>query len=181
MNEEIKKEEKWIILGVSVIFFVGALLHFAYEFSGNNKLIGLFVPVNESVWEHLKMLILPTILWWLGFYYFSGEKLGINADRWFTATLVSLVTSMVFMVAFFYTYTGALGFESIAVDILDTFLSVLAGQLAGLHFYRYSKGMKWWIALTLIILIVILFAVFTINPPHLPIFLDSVTKTYGIQ
>lgn len=32
-----------------------SILHFTYEWSGNSKIVGYFSPVNESLWEHLKL------------------------------------------------------------------------------------------------------------------------------
>ena len=38
------------------ISVLGVLLHFTYEWSGDNAVVGLFSAVNESTWEHLKLL-----------------------------------------------------------------------------------------------------------------------------
>ena len=173
MNKcKLKTEEKWLVIAIPIIFIVGSLLHFVYDWTGQIKLIGLFVPINESVWEHLKLLLLPIILWWLIFYALKGKKLKIDKDKWFTGCLVALISSMLFMIAFFYSYTGAFGKDILAIDILDMFLSVTFGQILGLYIYRHLKRIKWWISLVAIVLIVILFAIFTIYPPELPIFLE---------
>ena len=80
------------------------------------------------------------------------------------------------MLAFFYTYTGAFGIESLFLDILDAFLSICFGQLLGAHIYNRSKGIDWIISVSLIIIIVAIFAWFTINPLELPIFMDRITS-----
>lgn len=51
--------KKWILTGIPILFLTGSLLHFAYELSGKNILIALIAPVNESVWEHSKMVLWP--------------------------------------------------------------------------------------------------------------------------
>lgn len=51
-NEIIRK---WHIGGFFWIVIVGSLLHFTYEWSGKSTIVGLFSPVNESLWEHLKL------------------------------------------------------------------------------------------------------------------------------
>lgn len=38
------------------ISVLGVLLHFTYEWAGDNAVVGLFSAVNESTWEHLKLL-----------------------------------------------------------------------------------------------------------------------------
>ncbi len=57
-------------LSVIVIFAIGTLSHFLYDWSHENKILGLFTAVNESTWEHVKIAITPTLLWSLvdGFF-----------------------------------------------------------------------------------------------------------------
>ena len=50
------------ILGIFVIVMIAGPLHFAYEWSGENFIVSLVAPVNESIWEHLKMVYWPTVL-----------------------------------------------------------------------------------------------------------------------
>ena len=44
---------------VLVAAFLGTLNHFLYFLSGQSPIVALFCPVNESVWEHLKLLYFP--------------------------------------------------------------------------------------------------------------------------
>ena len=41
---------------------LGTACHFAFDFFGQSRLIAPFVPVNESTWEHLKLLFFPFLL-----------------------------------------------------------------------------------------------------------------------
>ncbi len=177
-TKQIKGIKFW--LGIVAIFILAAILHFVYDWSGEVRFLGFFFPVNESVWEHLKLLIIPIILWWVVIYTIDGKKLAIDNSRWITGCLVSLLSSMLFMIAFFYTYTQAFGIESLAFDILDTLLSIIFGQLLGLHFYKHSKGLPSWLGNTLIILVIVVFAVFTLLTSEIPLFYDSLSKKYGI-
>ena len=45
----------WEVSGVLFILAIGSALHFVFEWTGEFTLVAPFVPVNESVWEHLKM------------------------------------------------------------------------------------------------------------------------------
>lgn len=58
-----KKLLCYTILGVIFTFLAGTLLHFTYEWSGNNFWVGLFSPVNESTWEHMKLLFFPMLFY----------------------------------------------------------------------------------------------------------------------
>ena len=174
------RPEKWIILGIPALFIMGSLMHFLYDLSGQMVIVGMFAPVNESIWEHLKMVPIPMIAWWGIYYLVNAEKYNIDANKWFFANLMSLLTALVTMVAFYYTYTQAFGIESLAMDIVDLFFCIAVGQFLGLHLYKYSKGIKYQISIILIALIVIIFIIFTFIPPQIPLFMDSQTGQYGI-
>ena len=45
------KRSIWGFLFVGVL---GVLFHFAYDFLGQTPVAGLFFPINESIWEHLR-------------------------------------------------------------------------------------------------------------------------------
>nr|WP_236945659.1 DUF6512 family protein [Enterocloster clostridioformis] len=59
------------IAGILSVSLLGTLLHFTYRWSGRNPLIGLIAPVNESVWEHMKLLFFPMLLF--GLWSLKGE------------------------------------------------------------------------------------------------------------
>jgi len=50
------------VVGFSFVFIVGTLLHMAYDWSGDNTIAGIFTPVNETVWKHLKMVFTPGLI-----------------------------------------------------------------------------------------------------------------------
>ena len=172
--------EKWTLNVVPILFIFGSLLHFFFAFTGNNKIAGLISAVNESVWEHSKMVLLPIILFWSLYSFFNGKKYSIDINKWFTSALVSLLTALITIPIVFYFYTQAFGVELLWVDIGILLLALIFGQLLGLHFYRYGKGVKWYIPVTIIILIVLIFMIFTFFPPQIPIYSDSSTVGYGI-
>ena len=53
------KIKTWQIITVIICLILGTLLHFTYEWSGENPIIALFSAVNESIWEHLKLAFYP--------------------------------------------------------------------------------------------------------------------------
>ena len=56
------KIKKIQIFSIIFTFILGTLLHFTYKLSGNNQLVGVFSAVNESTWEHLKLVFFPMLL-----------------------------------------------------------------------------------------------------------------------
>lgn len=175
------KPEKWILKGIPWLFLIGSVMHFMYDICDNNIFAALFAPVNESTWEHLKMVLLPLILWWSLFYIIKHKQYSINKKKWFGGTLVALITALISIPLLYYFYTGVFGVHLIWVDILILLFSLMFGQLLGLHFYRYSKGISVIIVMVIFILLIVIFMVFTFNPPQLPIFQDAITGSYGIE
>ena len=162
------KPETYTLIGILVLFVVGSLFHFLYSLTGECFIIGLFVPINESIFEHTKMVVLPIFIWWFIFYLFRKKDLFVNA--WFTSALIVMISAIIVIPMLFYFYSQAFGIESLVIDILILLVSLAIGQILGLHYYRHGKGIEYHFAIFLMIVIIILFAFFTINPPAFPIF-----------
>ncbi len=65
----------FLIIGAVFTIITGTLLHFVYEWSGESLFVGIFSPINESVWEHLKLLFFPMSVWILIGYFIFGKKI----------------------------------------------------------------------------------------------------------
>jgi hypothetical protein len=143
---------------------------------------GAFRTVNESPWEHLKMAFWANLFWWMIGYY--GLKKGgkLSAAGWFSSCAASLYIAPLFIVSFYYTYTGALGFSSMILDVLSLLLGLGVSRYAAAHIFKYGKPLKACLALSAaaISLLAAVFIVFTFYPPRLPMFLDRNTGLYGI-
>lgn len=174
------KEDRWLLLGIPILFLIGSLFHFLYQLSGNNFVVGAIAATNESVWEHNKMILVPVLSWWFFYYLCKRNVYRINRRSWFTGMLVSLISSLMLVPLLFYFYTNAFGIEYLLIDILILFVALLFGQLLGLHIYHHSKGCPVWLSLLLSLLIILFFIIFTYKTPHLPIFKDTTTNLYGI-
>ena len=162
------KPETYTLIGILVLFVVGSLFHFLYSLTGECFIVGLFVPINESIFEHTKMVVLTIFIWWSIFYLFRKKDLFVNA--WFTSALIAMISAIIAIPMLFYFYSQAFGIESLVIDILILLISLAIGQILGLHYYRHGKGIEYHFAIVLMIVIIILFAFFTINPPAFPIF-----------
>ena len=174
------KPKFFIIIGIPIIFLLGSLMHFAYDLSGQSTIVGIFTPVNESIWEHLKLSVYPTFLWYfLGFLLIENE---LNVYNWVTCCVISAITSAIVIICFYYTYTGALGIHSLFLDIFSLLLGILIAQFLSLHIYNYANITKlgFYLSVLISILIFVTFTIFTFSPPKFPIFMDPVTQQYGI-
>ncbi|EKQ51708.1 MULTISPECIES: DUF6512 family protein [unclassified Clostridium] len=173
--------ESWFLIGVPIMFLLGSLFHFAFEWSGKSIIVGIFTPVNESIWEHLKLSTYPTFIWYIsGFLLFQNK---INYYKWSICCVISVIVSAVVITCFYYTYTGALGIHSLLLDIFSLFLGLFIAQCLSLHLYKYMKItiFDYYISSLIGLLIILCFTLFTFFPPKLPIFMDPITKQYGLQ
>lgn len=163
--------KKIILINIIIVSLVGTLSHFAYDKSMQNDFVGLFVPVNESIWEHLKLLFFPTfILSIIEFIICKDCRSGFFASR-----LLGVVAGMLLIVSAYYTITGVIGKNIDAVNITLFFISVITTfvlsyiiQKNGFIKHKYSNI----IAFTVFVLISVIFGIFTNNPPGIGIFDD---------
>ncbi len=168
-KDSVTKSIYWGILFISIL---GSIMHFVYDLSGKMLVVGFFAPVNESVWEHLKLPFLPTILWWTISYFMLSKDNKINLPKWFYSASTSLIICPLFIVSFHYTYSGAFGIESLILDISSLFIGIIIAQFFALHLYQYSKIKiyHYLIAILILLILIISFIAFTVNPPSIPLF-----------
>ena len=155
-----------IIINTLILGGMACLLHYVYDISGRRLFVGLLNPVNESVWEHLKLMFFPFLLWWLIIYYLKNEKCDASSNTWVIGCY--FVIQLLCLSCVFYTYTSALGIESVFIDILLALYAISLLCVAS-HVLKYSslEGS----AIGSIIVVAIIFIAFILQfPPKLPIF-----------
>ena len=67
------KIRNYQIFSIIFISILGTLLHFTYRLSGENRLVAIFSSINESVWEHLKLLYFPMLITIIIGYFYIGK------------------------------------------------------------------------------------------------------------
>ncbi|RDU23890.1 DUF6512 family protein [Anaerosacchariphilus polymeriproducens] len=175
MNSKLKYYQ---IIGIIFTIIFGTLLHFAYEWSDFHPFVALFSPVNESVWEHLKLLLIPFLL----FSIFEYFVLGNEYPNLLMSNAVSLLIGLLSIIVLFYTYTGILGRNYLFLDIFIFIFSVILTYGLGYQFTIQGMFSKFLpeTGLALIFFLLSIFILFTFSPPKLNLFLDPVTDTYGV-
>ncbi len=167
---------KFTIFSGIFVMILGTLLHFTYEWSGNNTFVASFSAVNESTWEHLKLLFFPMFLTTiLGYFYF--RKISSN---FLCAQLLGILTAILFTITFFYTYTGIVGTNFAFVNISIFFVAVVLGELVSYKILVSDFKCNSYIVLFFITLLLICFITFTYFTPKIGLFKDPVSGNYGI-
>ncbi len=172
MKEFWKSEWKGIIFTI----ILGCLLHFTYELSERNAFAALFSAVNESTWEHLKLLFFPYVIFAL-IRRFDSTKLPAVYS---TANFLGVLSGLLFIPSVFYFYTAILGSHYPAVDISIFVLSVILSYFVSYTISVNNKPCFNQFSILLLTLIALIFFLFTFFPPQTPLFLDPVSGSYGI-
>ncbi|MGD2175772.1 MAG: DUF6512 family protein [Candidatus Brocadiaceae bacterium] len=169
---------RWEAAGTVVIFVAGCILHFAYEWLGRSPFVGLFAAVNESVWEHLKLAFWPAMGYALLEWLFLRKSPGF-----FAAKAAGICLMPVLIVVLHYGYRLVLPHHVVWLDILIFLVAVAGGQFASYLLLTAGLTMRRGniAGLAVLALLAVLFGVFTLRPPRLPIFRDSTTGGYGTE
>ena len=160
--------KKYTLAGILFTAVLGTLTHFFYEWSGNSPLAALFVPVGESVWEHMKMLFFPMLIFCVIESVLERKR---HPDLFFAGAAGNLA-ALLLIPAIFYTYSRILGGTCTAADILLFYVSVLGGFLVRQRLTEKKRrpGISRWILTAAVIILAAAFFAFTWNPPGLGIF-----------
>lgn len=160
----------WEIIGIPVIFILGFLFHYLYEWTGYSKFMAIFAPINESVWEHLKLGIYPVLLYAI----FEYVILPSPPTNFLIAKTLEVYLIPLVIIILYYTYFNLLGHNVFIIDILIYAVAIVLGQMASYCIMSINPlpsifSMISWLGLFFIITI---FTIFTFNPLNLPIFHD---------
>lgn len=165
-------------LGAVVIVLVGSALHFIFDWLGGWPPLALVAPVNESIWEHLKLAFWPGLGWALVERRVSPE----GARQLWPARGLSLLLMAAAIVGVFGAYTWILGENRLALDIATFVFAVVAGQ-ALFAWLRTRGPMAPWLrtlGIGLLLAQLVAFSLFTYFPPEAWLFVERGTGVVGI-
>lgn len=169
----------WQMSGFIFTAVVGTLLHFLFDWTGGDAVVALFSAVNESIWEHLKLLFYPMVAVAVIEYSFWGK----HVDSFWCIKLTGMLVGLVLISVVYYTYTGILGVKADWFNIAIFFLAAAVVYWVETKLFQggFACPIRSGVAVALIGLIAAVFTVFTFMPPHIPLFQDPIAGTYGFQ
>lgn len=157
---------KFEIISFIFVSILGTLLHFTYEWSNNNSFIGLFSAINESTWEHLKLIFFPMLITIIiGTIYYKNKY----PNYLYTKTKAILL-SLAFIIIFFYTSIGVIGKNITILNIASFFISIIIGEYYVINNTKENSDSKNFISFIILLLLTILFITFTFIQPNIGIF-----------
>ena len=167
----------WQLMGFAVTSLTGTILHFLYDWLGQSNFIAPFSGINESTWEHMKLLFWPMFIFAIVQSFFFRER-----ENFWCIKLRGILLGIVIIPVIFYTYNGVIGRSPDWINIAIFFISAAIAYIYETRIFNIGtvvcKNPK--IPIVLLCLIAVLFAIFTFLTPQIGIFKDPLTGTYGI-
>lgn len=168
----------WQLIGFIFTVGGGVLLHFLYEWSNEARWAAPFSSVNESTWEHMKLLFIPALI----FAFVQSLIFRDRKDFW-NIKLKGILLGLILIPTLFYLYNGVIGESNDIVNIAIFVISVFVMFIYENKLFKTEKKdiktSKY--SLPVLLAIAILFVVFTFKTPKIKIFEDPTTYTYGIK
>ena len=167
----------WQLVGFSVTALGGTLLHFLYDWLGKPWWIASFSGVNESTWEHMKLLFWPMLIFAVVESFFFRDR----EDFW-CIKLRGILLGLALIPVLFYTYNGVIGKSPDWINIAIFFITAAIAYIYETRLYNKGnlpcKSPRASVAALCVI--AFLFILFTFRTPEIAIFKDPLTSTYGI-
>ncbi len=161
----------WQFLGFGVTSLLGTLLHFLYNWTGQSVFVSPFSAINESTWEHMKILFFPMFLFALvQSFFFKQDK------RFWCIKSRGIVLGLMTIPVLFYTLNGIFGTTPDFINITIFFVAAAVAYAYETRLFQnadlpctYEK-----FGFLSLCVLAILFVIFTFAPPQIPLFGDPV-------
>lgn len=173
-----KRLFKFKILATFGIFILTFLTHFGYDLI-KCDLTAIFFPVNESIFEHMKMLFTTFIIYSvIEYFIFKRKDVSVN-NFIFSYLITGVMVIGIFLILFlpFYYRYG----ENMTYTIIMEFVAIALSQLISYYILSQKPLKLEKISIVLIIIIFIVLGYLTYNPIICDFFFDPTNEKYGIN
>ncbi len=169
--------KKRIIYGTLIILVLSFIFHSVYDIFPNT-FTSIFFPVNESIWEHNKIIVLSFLV--LAIF----EKLILKSGK--STIFINLISSIICILLLNLTFTPIYLYilnaqENFPLVIILYTLSIIASIIISNKFMLENNKKVEACSVLAFILIFIILGILTYYPPKLALFYDYSTSHYGIE
>lgn len=153
-----------IVLVIAAL--AGTVQHLLYDLCPN-LVTALLAPINESVWEHLKLLFWPTLCAAAALSAFTQDRISL----WSGFLPAQLIMPLFFLGAN-YLLSACIGGESTVMQVILYYVTMAGGFLLAWQLYKSGCAERYTgIALMLVILYGSTLILFTFAAPPAGIFI----------
>ncbi len=166
----------WQFIGFAFTSLFGTLLHFLYEWTNESVWSAPFSAVNESTWEHMKLIFIPMFI----FSIIENKYLKEKYSRFWKIKLRGILLALIMIPVIYYTYNGAFGKSPDPFNIAIFFITAAVVYIYETRLFSediYCKNCT--VPIITLCIIALLFVIFTFTPPSLPLFSDPTNGTFG--
>lgn len=168
-----KRLKHYTIIGIIFVLIAGTAAHFLYDWSGNRHIVGLITPVSESIWEHMKLLFFPMLLYSLIMIF----KLKEDHPCITSSLCFGTLTGTFLIPAFFYSYICLLGRDVFILDIGTFIASVIIAFLLSYKLTLTCRLKSYTLLLCgFVCILFFCFLFFTYHPPDSKIFEEYIPQ-----
>ncbi len=170
--------KKWKIISCIGIFLLSVLFHFIYDWFPN-FFTSLFSPVNESIWEHNKIIVGSFLIWAIIEKIYYKKR----ANVIFAESISSLVCMLLVMLIFTPIYLYILKTnDNMILTFAIYIIAIIISQIVSYNLLKQNHNSKLEELGTILFATFILInIIFTYYPPHVALFYDFTNKIYGIK
>ena len=167
----------WQVAGFIFTSVLGTFLHFLFELTGGSVIAALFSAVNESIWEHMKLIYYPMVLFAVIEYRIWGRE----EPRFWCIKLAGIALGLALIPTVYYLYTGILGVSADWFNVTIFFIAAAAAYRLETGLFEQQQGcmLSPGISVAILLAVAAAFTLLTFCPPRIPFFQDPVTGSYG--
>lgn len=166
------------IFGLFLAFGLCFLIHFVYD-KFPCFFTSIVAPVNESIWEHMKILfgsiILSGVIQKIIILVKKEDDTNICISN-FIGAVLSIPIFLVIYLPIYYAFG-----ESFIVTIIIMFISLAIAEFIAYKIMMMEDWKLESVTIFLVIVVYIIFGVLTYYPLEIDLFLDYTTNYYGIN
>lgn len=166
------------IINLFVAFILCFPLHFLYEMLPNT-LFSIILPVNESIWEHLKLILTSYVL--AGTIDFILLKKYTKVNNFLLQLFISPLLSIIIFLIIYLPLYNIFG-EVLILNIVLLFLIIIVEEIISYYILNLKEiKHQGIIGIVGIISLYIIFGYLTYNPLINYVFFDTHNNKYGIN
>ena len=167
------------IIGVFVIFILGFLVHSFYSWFPCTLSV-VFFPINESIFEHTKMIFTSYMIWIVIKFFILKNNNFIENNYIFKELITAFIGIFIFLLVYIPVHNNSV--ESLMITLLIYFITIAFSQLIN-YYISFKKDYKYLKIISIVVIIItyLISTYFAYKPPINSFFIDSTNNSYGLN
>ena len=170
--------KKNILINTIILFLFSFPIHFLYDLFPS-FFTSIFSPINESIFEHTKMIFTSLLLGRIVIYFIRKKK-DLNTNNYiiksYLTTILNICIFLVIYLPIYYLFG-----ENLIITLLLYWITIFITEY--FMYKLFSKSLQHnynLLGILLIILTYFTFTYFSYNPIYIDFFYDPMHRKYGI-